>query len=309
MKDEEILGNSARPHPARPAIVALQDSLLPVREYKDRLFKKIFGDTTEESKRWRLDLYNALNGTAYTDPDELKLTTIENVIYVTMKNDISFLIGSQMNLYEQQSTFNPNMPLRGLMYFAQLYQMNLSARGLDLFGSTLVKIPSPSFIVFYNGDREMPDVSEQKLSDAFEPAGSGKGFEWTAKVINIGGNHSGDLLKRCRALYDYCSYVDRVKGNLKTGMPKKAAVGEAVDYAIKENYLDGFFKSQKMEVMNMSLTEFDQEEYDRNRRREEKEEIAQNMLARNYPVTDIAEITGLSLADVARLSEELAGAR
>ena len=325
MKDEEILGNSARPHPARqdaaqpnpplsgnlaqPAIVALQDSLLPVREYKDRLFKKIFGDTTEESKRWRLDLYNALNGTAYTDPDELKLTTIENVIYVTMKNDISFLIGSQMNLYEQQSTFNPNMPLRGLMYFAQLYQMNLSARGLDLFGSKLVKIPSPSFIVFYNGDKELPDVSEQKLSDAFEPAGSGKGFEWTAKVINIGGNHSGDLLKRCRALYDYCSYVDRVKGNLKTGMPKKAAVGEAVDYAIKENYLDGFFKSQKMEVMNMSLTEFDQEEYDRNRRREEKEEIAQNMLARNYPVTDIAEITGLSLADVARLSEELAAAR
>ncbi|MBQ3687752.1 MAG: hypothetical protein II932_07960 [Treponema sp.] len=76
------------------------------------------------------------------------------------------------------------------MYFAQLYQMNLSARGLDLFGSTLVKIPAPSFIVFYNGDRELPDVSEQRLSDAFEPAGCALGFEWTAKVINIGGNHS-----------------------------------------------------------------------------------------------------------------------
>ena len=322
MKEKEIVGNSAQPdavqpNQSQPGSQAQQDSLQPVREYKDRLFKKIFGDTTEESKRWRLDLYNALNGTSYTNPDELKLTTIENVIYVTMKNDISFLIGSQMNLYEQQSSYNPNMPLRGLMYFAQLYQMNLSARGLDLFGSKLVKIPSPSFVVFYNGDKELPDVSEQRLSDAFEPAGSGKGFEWTAKVVNIGGKHNEGLLKKCKALYDYCSYVDRVKGNLKAGMPKKDAVGEAVDYAIKENFLDGFFKSQKMEVMNMSLTEFDQEEYDRNRRREGKEEgmeemqsrTARNMLARNYPVNDIAEITGLSLEDVTRLSAELALAR
>ena len=98
-------------------------------QYKDRLFKAIFGQNTAQSKQWRLDLYNALNGTNYKDPDALKLTTIENVIYITMKNDISFLIDSQMNLYEQQSTFNPNMPLRGLMYFAQLYQMYLSEKG------------------------------------------------------------------------------------------------------------------------------------------------------------------------------------
>ena len=142
------------------------------REYKDRLFKAIFGRDSEQSKRWRLDLYNALNGTSYTDPDALSLTTIENVIYITMKNDISFLIGSQMNLFEQQSSFNPNMPLRGLMYFAQLYQMYLSRQEKDLFGTTLVKIPTPSFIVFYNGDRKLPDVSYQKLSDAFEPTGS-----------------------------------------------------------------------------------------------------------------------------------------
>ena len=102
------------------------DSFKANREYKDRLFKAIFGRDSEQSKRWRLDLYNALNGTSYTNPDDLKLTTIENVIYITMKNDISFLIGSQMNLFEQQSSFNPNMPLRGLMYFAQLYQMYLS---------------------------------------------------------------------------------------------------------------------------------------------------------------------------------------
>jgi len=155
----------------------------PKREYKDRLFKAIFGRNTEESKRWRLDLYNALNNTAYTDPDALTLTTIENVIYITMKNDISFLIGSQMNLYEQQSSFNPNMPLRGLMYFAQLYQMYLSSRRENLLSSRLVTIPAPCFIVFYNGDKKLPDVSCQRLSDAFEPAGSGEGFEWTAASL------------------------------------------------------------------------------------------------------------------------------
>ena len=258
------------------------------------------------------------NGTSYTDPDELTLTTIENVIYITMKNDISFLIGSQMHLYEQQSSYNPNMPLLGLMYFAQLYQMNLSARGLDLFGSKLVKIPAPCFVVFYNGDRELPDVSEQRLSDAFEPVGSGKGFEWTAKVINIGGKHNEGLLKKCKALYDYCSYVNRVKGNLRAGMPNRDAVGEAVDYAISKNMLDGFFKTQKMEVMNMSLTEFDQEEYDRNRRREGKEEGMEEMqsrTARNLMAMgllsheQISQATGLSLEDVTRLSEELAAAR
>ena len=280
------------------------------REYKDRLFKAIFGRDSEQSKRWRLDLYNALNGTSYTDPDALSLTTIENVIYITMKNDISFLIGSQMNLFEQQSSFNPNMPLRGLMYFAQLYQMYLSRQEKDLFGTTLVKIPTPSFIVFYNGDRKLPDVSYQKLSDAFEPKGSGEGFEWTAKVINIGGKHNEGLQKKCRALYDYCSYVNRVEQNLKAKMPARKAVEEALDYAIREKLLDGFFKNQKMEVLNMSLTEFDQEQYDRNRRREGfdegelfgKQEDARNALALGLSTDQISRITGLSIEDIQALA-------
>ena len=91
------------------------------REHKDRLFKFIFGKDTEQSKRWRLQLYNALNGTNYTDPDALKINTIENVIFITMHNDISFLVDTEMNLYEEQSSRNPNMPLRGFFYFSILY--------------------------------------------------------------------------------------------------------------------------------------------------------------------------------------------
>ena len=117
------------------------------RQYQDRLFKAIFG--REEHKDWLLSLYNALNGSSYTDPSAIEINTIEGIIYVTMKNDISFLIDSQINLYEQQSSYNPNMPLRGLMYFAELYQKHLTKQDRDLFTTALVKIPTPNFVVFY----------------------------------------------------------------------------------------------------------------------------------------------------------------
>ena len=117
-------------------------------EYKDRLFKFIFGRETEESKRWRLQLYNALNKTNFTNPDELKINTIENVIYITMHNDISFLVDSEMNLYEEQSSYNPNMPLRGYLYFSILYQKYLKENKKNLISSTRVMIPTPKFYVF-----------------------------------------------------------------------------------------------------------------------------------------------------------------
>ncbi|MBO7637777.1 MAG: hypothetical protein J6S91_02255 [Treponema sp.] len=215
-------------------------TIKPQREYKDRLFKAIFGRDTEESKRWRLELYNALNDTSYTDPDALELNTIENVIYLTMRNDISFLVDSQMTLFEQQSTFNPNMPLRGLMYFAQLYQMHLVKLGRTLFRSTLTKIPNPKFIVFYNGTRETGDRELLRLSDAFEIKDDSGQYEWTAEMINISQNHNRALQKKCKPLYDYVRYVARVNENKKLGMQVPEAVNMAVDWAIRENLLDVF---------------------------------------------------------------------
>ena len=70
------------------------------RKHKDRLFQRVFAD-----KKDLLDLYNAINGTDYTDPDELEITTLEDVIYMSMKNDMSFIVSSTLNLYEHQSTF------------------------------------------------------------------------------------------------------------------------------------------------------------------------------------------------------------
>ncbi|MBQ0002110.1 MAG: hypothetical protein KBT21_01095 [Treponema sp.] len=228
-------------------------------QFRDRLFKAIFGRNTEQSKRWRLDLYNALNNSTYTDPDALELNTIENVIYITMKNDISFLIDSQMTLYEQQSTYNPNMPLRGFFYFSQLYQIYLAKTERTLYKSTVVKIPAPNYVVFYNGKREFPDRQILKLSDAFEGVTKSGCFEWTCEMININKNHNSALQKKCVPLYNYISFVSRVNRNKEKGLSAKDAVNEAVEWAIGENLLEGFFRLQKEEIMGMILTEYDEE--------------------------------------------------
>lgn len=285
----------------------------PEPKYKDRLFRMIFGQNNKQSAKWRLELYNALSEKHHTNPDDLQLTTIENAIYITMKNDISFLVDSQMTLYEHQSTFNKNMPLRGLLYFSQLYQMYLSKEGKDLFGAQ-VKIPSPRYIVFYNGDRKLPEKSELRLSDSFIDF-NGKGdFEWTATVLNINKDYNKTIQKTCKPLYDYIRYVDRIKVNQKSGMSIKEAVDKAVDYAISENFLEGFFKEQRAEVTAMSLTEFDQENYDKNRRREGFEEgehsktieVAKNLIKMKLGTYEqIAQAEGITVEEVKRIAEEI----
>ena len=87
------------------------------RKYKDRLFKLVFRE-----KKDLLDLYNSINSTEYNNPEEIEVNTIEDAVYMGMKNDISFLIKDMQNLYEHQSTFSPNLPLRGLFYLSDLYR-------------------------------------------------------------------------------------------------------------------------------------------------------------------------------------------
>ena len=120
------------------------------REYKDRLFKLIF-----KEKKDLLEHYNAVNNTRYSNPEEVEINSIEDAIYMGMKNDISFLVKNVLNLYEHQSTFSPNLPLRGLLYFADLYRKIIGS-GKDLYSSKRISLPYPSFIVFYNGTKKEP---------------------------------------------------------------------------------------------------------------------------------------------------------
>ena len=246
----------------------------PQPKYRDRLFIAIFGKDNERSKRWRLDLYNVLNGTNYTDPNALELNTIENVIYIKMYNDVSFLVDGQMTLYEQQSETNSNMPLRGLFYFAQLYHKHIAKKNLNLHQSSLIKIPNPRFIVFYNGDTKRAERYKLRLSDAFEIKDESGDFEWTADVININQGANESLVKKCKSLYDYVRLVGRISDNKKNGMEIGQAVREAVDWAIKEKFLEGLVHEQKEEIIAMCLTEFDEESAIRGWREDGRQEKA-----------------------------------
>lgn len=133
------------------------------RKVKDRLFCYIFG----HDKKALLQLYNALNNTDYDNEDELQIVTLDNVVYMSMKNDLAFILSGALNLYEHQSTLCPNLPLRFLLYIAAEYETLTDLLGANIYGSQLVKLPAPRCIVFYNGNDAMPDEKVLTLSDAF----------------------------------------------------------------------------------------------------------------------------------------------
>ena len=133
------------------------------REYKDRIFCMIFG--YEKYKKNLLDLFNALNGTNYTREEDLEINTLDNAIYMSMRNDVSCIIDSNMALFEQQSTWNPNMPLRGFLYCGSLYNKYIKQHKLDIYNRKLIKLPTPQYYVLYNGTEKKDEVIELKLSD------------------------------------------------------------------------------------------------------------------------------------------------
>ena len=158
------------------------------RSYKARLFEMIFHKKDE-----LLKLYNAVNGTDYQDPELLEINTLENAVYMSMKNDISFIIDFQLYLYEHQSTYSPNLPLRYLLYVSDLYSGMVKKVGL----------PTPHFLIFYNGVKERPDREILKLSDLFQIEEEEYSLELTAVTLNINPGHNRELLNSCRRLKDY----------------------------------------------------------------------------------------------------------
>ena len=130
------------------------------RDFKSRMFAMIFSD-----KKELLKLYNAVANRNYEDPELLEINTLENAFYMSMKNDLSFIIDSRLSLYEHQSTYNPNMPLRFLLYLSELYSGMVA--GKNIYGRTRIPLPLPRFIVFYNGTEERPDREVMRLSDSY----------------------------------------------------------------------------------------------------------------------------------------------
>lgn len=225
---------------------------LPVnRIYKDRLYKMIFNDKSE-----LLKLYNAINGTHYDDPAMLTITTLDNAIYMTMENDLSFIIDMRLALYEQQSTVNPNLPLRFLMYITDIY--SAYTKDMNIYGSKKVQIPLPSFVIFYNGVKSQPDRTEFLLSELFHPTTDQPALELKAVMLNINKGHNQELMNACHTLRDYSEYVARIR-TYSAEMPLTDAVEKAITECIHENILRDFLLKNRVEAKAMSIYEYDEE--------------------------------------------------
>lgn len=289
------------------------------RQYKARLFEMIFSQ-----KKELLELYNAVSGSNYTDPDKLEINTLENAIYMAMRNDVSFVIDFRLSLYEHQSTFNPNIPLRLLMYIADLYSK--ITHGKNLYGETAVPIPTPNFIVFYNGKDEYPDRMTLKLSDMYQVKQDEAELGLKVTMLNINRGRNKDLMASCKTLADYAEYTARVREYTRS-MPLDEAVERAITECISEGILSEFLTAFRAEAKSVSIYEYNEEEHMRMEREEhyakgkadgraegKKEERARifvksvcKKIRKGNTVAEIADMLEMDTETVQRIYDTAAG--
>lgn len=265
------------------------------RNYKDTVFRMLFSD-----KRNLLSLYNAMNRTAYDDPEKLEIVTLENAIYMGIKNDLAFIIDTGLFLYEHQSTYNANMPLRDLFYISSEYQELVDRE--SLYASKIQKIPAPNFIVFYNGTEKKDERWENYLSEAYENCPNEPGLELKVITFNINEGHNKELMEQCQILGEYAQYVTKVR-NYAKNIELDSAVEKAVNECIQEGILAEFLRKNKARVIAMSIFEYDKELEEKKLRKAEfeageinaKKEIANSFHKMGLPVSKIAE--GLNVSE------------
>ena len=228
-------------------------------KHKDRLFCTIYGK--EKYKKYALELYNAINNSSYKRLSELEIITLEDAVYIKMKNDVAYLVSDTIAVYEHQSSINQNMPIRGFMYFGELYSKILKRDRAGIYNRKLVKIPTPQYIVFYNGTEDYPEYTKLKLSDAFINPRDDNEFEFTATVYNINPGKNDRLLEACGSLKGYSFLVERIRSNSHR-MPLERAVDEAVRECIHKDILSDVLSEERSAVMLEMLTTFDEKVYE-----------------------------------------------
>ena len=221
------------------------------RNQYDSVFRMLF-----HKPEALLELYNAVSGSTHTDTTGLEINTLSNAIYITMHNDVSFVMDFQIHLYEHQSTVNPNMPLRDLLYIAQLYSKRLDMT--QLYSTRPMELPFPVFIVFYNGRDAMPEQQDQYLSELYHVTSLPPNLDLRVRVLNINPGYNEELVASSPYLRGYQIYTDKVRRYSQT-IPLQLAVERAVAECIEEGILKEFLLENKKEVMDMSIFEFDQE--------------------------------------------------
>lgn len=274
------------------------DNVKVADDYKDRLFRMIFND-----KEKLLELYNAMNRSDYTDASELQVVTLENAIYLSMKNDMAYVLHDELFLYEQQSTKNANMPLRCLFYASDTYSVLVKDK--NLYGTKMLPLPSPTFVVFYNGKQKMDEEGELRLSDAFVKKQEIPNLEVIVKVKNINMGNSRELFEKCRSMRDYMIFVDKVR-RYSQEQPLEDAVERTIRECMEEDVMADFLKRNRAEVVKMCLYEYDEErqrEFDREEGREEgRQELLEEQIRANvkkgYSKEMIADFLGVDLETI-----------
>lgn len=222
------------------------------RAYKDTVFRMLFRERKE-----LLELYNAMNGSDYSNPEDLQIVTLENAVYMNVKNDLAFIADFHLYLYEHQSTVNPNMPLRFLQYVAKEYEKLV---GNDsVYGRRRIEIPAPCFVVFYNGTEFLPEKSELRLSEAYETDAAEPQLELKVQVFNINEGNNEGLKEQCKALKDYMLYVECVRKYAEEHSVAES-VACAVDECIERGILAEFLRKNKSEVIPVSIFEYNEAE-------------------------------------------------
>ena len=239
-------------------------------KFKDNVFCMLYRD-----KKNLLELYNALNNSAYTNVDDLQVTTLNGGSYMKYKNDASFLLCMSLYMFEQQSSKNPNMPLRFLHYVSDVFRELFS--NSMLHRRSMIKIPVPHFVTFYNGmEKWVEDEDEIRLSDMYEIPTDNPELELKVRVINI--NEDVHILNKCKTLRDYMTFVNKVRFKMGVeGDNVRIAVTEAMNECIDEDILVDFFEQHREEVVEVSIYDYDEEEVRRVLAEEYAQEYAQKV--------------------------------
>ena len=239
--------------------------------YKSDVFSMLMQD-----KRRALELYNAMNDTDYDNPDEVEMVTLAGGISLSVRNDASFVVGDNLSIYEHQSTVCPNMALRSLIYFVAVIKERISGRrrqivgddggnyadgrqhGRNIYGKSLIKIPTPKFVVFYNGAEKQPEEMTQYLSDSFEQKTDDPELELKCKVYNINYGKNRAIMDECRWLDEYMMFVDKVREyhNSKDEEELEDDINKAIDYCIENDILKEFLSERRGEVTKVMALDY-----------------------------------------------------
>ena len=237
------------------------------REYKSDVFSMLM-----EDKANALEVYNALNGSAFTDPEVVEIVQLEKGVSLSIRNDASYIIDMNFCLYEHQSTYNMNMPLRSMIYFVNALDDWLKENGHDLFGRKRIMIPTPHFVVFYNGVEKRQEYEEMRLSQSFYHQMEEPEIELVCKAYNINPQNNQELKRKSTVLAGYTYFVEKVRENQKKNMNLAEAIDAAIEDCIQNHILEDFFRSRKDEVRKMTHLDYTWEKREKLIRKEEYED-------------------------------------